>query len=103
MKIGRYIFTLIKNDELKMYRWGFSNAKFLPNNRGLSFQVNGLKHSGFVRVEYNKEGDDFDVVLQDNRKIEVNRFRKVAIEFLLKTIDDAIICSRDYAEMLRLN
>lgn len=103
MRIGRYIYTLIKNDEMKIYTWGFSNAKFLAYNKGLFFQVHGLKHSGYVRVEYNKVADNFDVILLDYQKAEVNRLKKVEVEWLIKTIDDAVVCTRDYAERLRLN
>ena len=52
-----------------VFSWGFHNAYALPENKGLSFLVNGFKFSGRVEVVYNEGKDFFEVNLSNVTKV----------------------------------
>ena len=50
--------------------WGFHNPQRLPDDRGLSFMVDGYKYQGKVQVIYNEGADLFEVHLDNGEIVE---------------------------------
>jgi hypothetical protein len=50
-----------------MFSWGPHNFKRLPNDKGLSFSVDGFKDQGCVKVIYNEGADLFEIHFDDGR------------------------------------
>jgi hypothetical protein len=76
--------------------WGFTTPKALSNDEGLIFQVNGFKHSGFVKVVYNEGNDLFVVILLDDKYHELQRIDDVYFDTLVNVIDEAVEYTPDY-------
>lgn len=101
MDLANYIFSILKNNRMIMWSWGFSNPKSLPNNEGLIFHVNGFKHKGFVKVVYIEGMDLFEVILLDSQNNELQRIEGVYFDCLLDVIDEAVEHTTDYAERVK--
>ena len=75
--------------------WGPHNFKRLPGDLGLSFQVEGFKYQGKVKVVYDEGQDLFEVHL-DNGKIE----DMVYADCLVNVIDGLVERTDNYREQV---
>lgn len=82
-----------------VFSWGFSNATAIEH--GLQFNVNGYKHQGKVRVQYNEGTDLFDVVLLDRNGNETGRENEVYLDCLVSVIDGMVERTDDYASRVK--
>ena len=67
MEMCKYILQILQVQPIVVFSWGFNNPKRLPEDKGLSFHVNGFKYTGEVKVIYNDAMDLFEVHLTDGR------------------------------------
>ena len=74
-----------------MFSWGPHNFKRVPNDKGLSFSVDGFKFQGCVKVIYNEGTDLFEIHFDDGRIEE-----DVYLDQLVDVIDNAIERTCDY-------
>ena len=76
--------------------WGFQSPRIIK--QGLSFFVNGFKHKGKVRIQYNERQDLFDIyLLDDNYKI-VDTINMVYFDQLVEIIDERVEKTEDYKD-----
>ena len=75
--------------------WGFNNPIALIGNRGLKFDVNGLKQKGSVEVVYNDGSDLFDVYL-GSKCVE-----GVYADELVSVIDGEVERTNDYQKRVK--
>ena len=101
MDLANYIFSILKNNRMIMWSWGFSNPKSLPNNEGLIFHVNGFRHKDWVKVIYDEGMDLFAVILLDSQNKELKRIEGVYFDCLVDVIDEAVERTPDYSERIR--
>jgi hypothetical protein len=69
-----------------VFSWGFQCPTALPNDRGLSFLVDGFKYKGEVQVIYNEGVDLFEVVLTNTGK----KVEDVYLDCLVNVIDGLV-------------
>ena len=75
-----------------LFSWGPHNFKRLPEDQGLSFQVEGFKYQGKVVVMYNAGTDLFEVILtKTGEKVE-----DVYLDNLVSVIDGLVEKTADY-------
>ena len=67
--MAEYILQILKSQLMILCSWGPHNFKRLPGDLGLSFQVEGFKYQGKVKVVYD-EGQDLLEVHLDNGQVE---------------------------------
>ena len=75
--MGNYILGILKSSGFVLWSWGSHNFRELPDNKGLSFSVNGFVYKGTVSVIYNQGSDTFDVLI-GNEKHENVYFDELA-------------------------
>ena len=77
-----------------LFSWGPHNFKRLPEDKGLSFQVEGFKYHGKVIVMYNAGTDLFEVILaKTGEKVE-----DVYLDNLVSVIDGLVEKIADYRD-----
>ena len=91
--MAEYILQILRTQLMVVFSWGFNSPRRLPNNKGLSFMVNGLKYQGRVDVYYNEGTDLFDVHLH-NGVVEED----VYLNCLVNVIDGLVERTDDYHE-----
>lgn len=96
METAKYIFLILRSNQMVMWSWGFSNPIPLTNNEGLIFSVDGYKHKGFVKVIYDEGKDLFIVILLDILNNELLRIDNVYFDSLVDVIDEAVERTSDY-------
>ena len=89
--MAEYILQILKSQLMILCSWGPHNFKRLPGDKGLSFQVEGFKYQGKVKVVYDEGQDLFEVHL-DNGKIE----DMVYADCLVNVIDGLVERTADY-------
>ena len=93
MEMAKYILSIFRTQPIGVFSWGFHNAYALPENKGLSFLVNGFKFSGRVEVVYNEGKDLFEINLSNGTKIE-----DVYLDNLVSVIDGLVEKTADYRD-----
>lgn len=93
--MAEYIMQILHSQLMVVFSWGFNNPKRLPEDKGLSFLVNGFKYTGKVKVIYNEGADLFDVHLADGTTVE-----DVYLDSLVNVIDCLVERTDDYKERL---
>lgn len=93
--MAEYILQILKSQLMILCSWGPHNFKRLPGDQGLSFQVEGFKYQGKVKVVYDEGQDLFEVHL-DNGKIE----DMVYVDCLVNVIDGLIERTDNYREQV---
>ena len=89
-----YILQILKSQLMVLFSWGPHNFKRLPEDKGLSFQVEGFKFQGKVIVMYNAGTDLFEVMLaKTGEKVE-----DVYLDCLVNVIDGLIERTDNYRE-----
>ena len=65
--MGNYILSILKSSGSFFLSWGSHNFRELPDNKGLSFTVNGFVYKGKVSIIYNQGSDAFDVLIGNEK------------------------------------
>lgn len=65
--MAEYILKILRSQLMVVFSWGFHQPQRLPDDKGLSFMVEGYKYQGEVQVIYNEGADLFEVHLEDGR------------------------------------
>ena len=52
--MAEYIMTILRRQLMVVFSWGFNSPKRLPEDKGLSFLVEGFEYTGKVKVIYPK-------------------------------------------------
>ena len=90
--MAEYILQVLKSQLMVLFSWGPHNFKRLPEDKGLSFQVEGFKYQGKVIVMYNAGTDLFEVILaKTGEKVE-----DVYLDNLVSVIDGLVEKTADY-------
>ncbi len=63
--MAEYILQILRSQLMVVFSWGFHSPTALPNDKGLSFMVDGFKYQGEVKVIYNVGADLFEIHLDD--------------------------------------
>ena len=71
--------------------WGPHNFKRFPGDQGLSFQVEGFKYQGKVKVVYDEGQDLFEVHLANGTKVD-----DVYLDCLVNVIDGLVERTDNY-------
>ena len=93
--MAEYILQILKSQLMILCSWGPHNFKRLPGDQGLSFQVEGFKYQGKVKVVYDGGQDLFEVHL-DNGQVE----DMVYVDCLVNVIDGLIERTDNYREQV---
>lgn len=83
--MAEYILQILRSQLMVVFSWGFHSPKRLPDDKGLSFSVDGFKYTGKVKVIYNEGTDLFEVHLSDGTKVE-----DVYLDCLVNVIDGLV-------------
>ena len=89
--MAEYILEILKSQLMVLFSWGPHNFKRLPNDKGLSFSVDGFKYQGCVKVIYNEGTDLFEIHFDDGRIEE-----DVYLDQLVDVIDNAVERTSNY-------
>ena len=95
--MAEYILQILRSQLMVVFSWGFHRPTALPDDRGLSFLVDGFKYKGEVQVIYNEGVDLFEVVLTNTgEKVE-----DVYLDCLVNVIDGLVERVDNYKESVR--
>ena len=89
--MAEYILQILRSRLMVVFSWGFHRPTALPDNKGLSFMVDGFKYQGRVQVIYNEGTDLFEVNLENGRIEE-----GVYLDQLVDVIDGMVERCNDY-------
>ena len=84
--MAEYILQILRSQLMVVFSWGFHRPTALPDDRGLSFLVDGFKYKGEVQVIYNEGVDLFEVVLTNTGK----KVEDVYLDCLVNVIDGLV-------------
>ncbi|MBO7300337.1 MAG: hypothetical protein J6U53_02890 [Tidjanibacter sp.] len=90
--MAEYILQILRSQLMVVFSWGFHCPTALPDDRGLSFLVDGFKYKGEVQVIYNEGVDLFEVVLTNTG----DRVEDVYLDCLVNVIDGMVERCADY-------
>lgn len=91
--MAEYIITILRSQLVVVFSWGFHRPMALPNDKGLSFYVNGFLYKGKVDVIYNAGRDLFEVSLENGTVVE-----DVYLDSLVSVIDGLVERVDNYEE-----
>ena len=95
--MAEYILQIFKSQLMVLFSWGPHNFKRLPEDKGLSFQVEGFKYQGKVIVMYNAGTDLFEVILaKTGEKVE-----DVYLDNLIDVIDNLVEKTSNYEQRVQ--
>ena len=94
--MAEYILTILRSQLMVIFSWGFNSPKRLPEDKGLSFLVEGFKYTGKVKVIYNEGSDLFEVHLSDGTKVE-----DVYLDNLVEVIDNLVEKTSNYEQRVQ--
>jgi hypothetical protein len=83
--MAEYILQILRTQLMVVFSWGFNSPRKLPDDKGLSFIVNGFKYQGKVTVIYDKGADLFNVTLENGESEE-----GVYLDCLVNVIDGMV-------------
>lgn len=83
--MAEYILQILRTQLMVVFSWGFNSPRRLPDDKGLSFIVNGFKYQGKVTVIYDKSTDLFNVTLENGESEE-----GVCLDCLVNVIDGMV-------------
>ena len=91
IEIAQTIISQIKSlDRSALMAWGACNFLALPESKefqgGVRFNVNGLKHKGFILIEL-RWVDDYTVSFLDKNGFKVHGFENVYADMLVDICD----------------
>lgn len=91
--MAEYILQILRSQLMVVFSWGFRNPTALPNDKGLSFMVDGFKFQGKVDVIYNDGADLFEVHLSNGHVEE-----DVYADCLVQVIDGLVERTNNYKQ-----
>ena len=94
--MAEYILQILRSRLMVVFSWGFHNPQRLPDDRGLSFMVDGFKYHGRVQVIYNEGADLFEVRLDNGEIVEY-----VYLDHLVGVIDGMVECTDNYSQTVK--
>ena len=83
--MAEYILQILRTQLMVVFSWGFNSPRKLPDDKGLSFIVNGFKYQGKVTVIYDKGAVLFNVTLENGESEE-----GVYLDCLVNVIDGMV-------------
>lgn len=95
--MAEYILQILRSQLMVVFSWGFHRPTALPEDRGLSFLVDGFLYKGEVLVIYNEGVDLFEVVLTNTGK----KVEDVYLDCLVNVIDGMVERVDNYKEAVR--
>ena len=69
--MANYILSILKADPIVIMSWGIDKINALPDDRGVSFVVNGFIYKGKVEIVYNEGSDLFDVKIGEETHTDI--------------------------------
>ena len=99
MEIAQYILTILRTQLMIVFSWGFHSAMAIEN--GLSFRVQGFKHSGRVEVVYDKGWDLFNVKTINPDGSVKEQQEGIYADGLVRVIDTMVEKTDDYDSRVR--
>ena len=87
---------ILRTQLMVVFSWGFHRPQRLPNDKGLSFIVDGFKYQGRVQVIYNEGADLFDVRLDNGEIVE-----DVYLDQLVGVIDNLVEKTLNYEQRVK--
>ena len=90
--MAEYILQILRSQLMVVFSWGFHRPTALPDDRGLSFLVDGFLYKGEVQVIYNEGVDLFEVVLTNTGE----KVDDVYLDCLVNVIDGMVERCADY-------
>ena len=97
--MAQYILAILRSQLMIVFSWGFHNARAMEN--GLSFQVQGYKHTGRVEVVYDEGWDLFNVRTINPDGTTKEQQEGVYADGLVPVIDGMVERTEDYAARVR--
>ena len=94
--MAEYILQILRRRLMVVFSWGFHKPQCLPDDKGLSFMVDGFKYQGRVQVIYNEGVDLFEVHLEDGRIEE-----DVYLDQLIDVIDGMVERTDNYYQSVK--
>lgn len=94
--MAEYILQILRSRLMVVLSWGFHKPQQLPNDKGLSFIVDGFKYQGRVQVIYNEGADLFDVRLDNGEIVE-----DVYLDQLVGVIDGMVERCDNYSQTVK--
>lgn len=94
--MAEYIMQILRTQLMVVFSWGFHRPQRLPNDKGLSFIVDGFKYQGRVQVIYNEGADLFDVRLDNGEIVE-----DVYLDQLVGVIDNLVEKTLNYEQRVK--
>ena len=91
--MAEYILQILRSQLMVVFSWGFHSPTSLPNDKGLSFMVDGFKFQGKVDVIYNDGADLFEVHLSNGHVEE-----DVYADCLVQVIDGLVERTNNYKQ-----
>ena len=95
--MAEYILEILKSQLMVLFSWGPHNFKRLPEDQGLSFQVEGFKYQGKVIVMYNAGTDLFEVILAKTGET----VEDVYLDNLIDVIDNLVEKTSNYEQRVQ--
>ena len=100
LEMARYIWSILKTQLTIIMSWGIDLDSIRVVSLGIQFHVQGLKHTGYVKVVLNEGKDLFEVSLLSDNGECVKCLDEVYLDMLVDTIDQAVEKTEDYEERL---
>ena len=94
--MAEYILQILRTQLMVMLSWGFHKPQRLPDDKGLSFMVDGYKYQGKVKIIYNEGADLFEVHLDNGEIVE-----DVYLDQLVGMIDGLVERCDNYDERVK--
>ncbi len=98
--LAKYIWHILNLDPYIPMSWGIDLDSISVEKQGLSFDVDGFKHTGKVKVTYNEGSDLFQFELIDNKGSLCSIQTGVYVDELTRLIDEAVEKTENYEEMV---
>lgn len=99
MEMANYILAILRTSQNIVWSCVFNSPKPLDN--GLTFNVQGFLHKGWVSVEYNEGSDLFDIKLLTDQLKEVKSIEGIYVDQLIDVIDDTVECCDNYDQKVK--
>ncbi len=95
MEMAKYILEILRSQLRIVFSWGFNSAREIEN--GLTFQVQGFKHTGRIDVIYDEGGDLFIVrAINPDGSIKEQQ-EGIYADGLVRAIDIMVEWTDDYS------
>ena len=100
LEMARYIWSILKTQLTIIMSLGIDLDRIRVVSLGIQFHVQGLKHTGYVKVVLNEGKDLFEVSLLSDNGECVKCLDEVYLDMLVDTIDQAVEKTEDYKKRI---